>query len=82
MSEKKTFYKDIFVKIFKKLQQLMIVLVLIFFGFSSYNKDRREYIFLQKLKPKRLIDDFKLPFCSFLLFIIGTSYSLYILLGA
>jgi hypothetical protein len=34
--------KGIFVKMFKKLQQLMIALVLMFFGFSSYNKDRRE----------------------------------------
>jgi len=32
-----------FVKMFKKLQELMIVLVLMFFGFSSYIKDRREY---------------------------------------
>jgi len=29
---------------FKKLQKLMIVLVLIIFGFSSYNKDRGVYI--------------------------------------
>jgi len=29
-----------FVKVFKKLQELMIVLVFVFFGFSSYNKDR------------------------------------------
>jgi len=35
-----------FVKMFKKLQELIILLVLMFFGFSSYNKDQMEYLSL------------------------------------